>query len=392
MRIILGGRTSIDLQPGGTPLSLIDELEKPTLLVDPSTARQNIAFMAEKAQRQGVRFRPHFKTHQSAVVGGWFREAGVSEITVSSVDMAEYFARNGWTDILIAFPVNVRQFRVINNLASQIRLGLLVESIESVQLLASGLDHLVDLWIKVDSGSGRTGLDWNQSAEIARLADAIDSEEKFRLRGVLTHAGFTYSSTSREEICQRYQTSVTRMIGLQSELKRLGHESIEISVGDTPGCTVCSDLGQVDEIRPGNFVFYDGQMLRLGVCTPQQVAAVLACPVVALHPERSEVVVYGGAVHLSKDTITEDGTSHYGYIVTFNDIGEWSTPIEGAYAARLSQEHGIIHLPVEVVRQLKVGDWLGVLPAHVCLTVSALGCYRLLNGTEITSYTSSEPA
>ena len=38
---------------------------------------------------------------------------------------------------------------------------------------------------------------------------------------------------------------------------------------------------------------------------------VIACPVVALHPERKEVIIYGGAVHLSKDNYT-DGVVKYG--------------------------------------------------------------------------------
>ncbi len=58
-------------------MPLLDELERPTLLVNPVIAQQNIAFMAEKARRQGIRFRPHFKTHQSAAVGEWFRQWGL---------------------------------------------------------------------------------------------------------------------------------------------------------------------------------------------------------------------------------------------------------------------------------------------------------------------------
>lgn len=372
-------------------MSFLSELEKPTLLVNPQIARQNIALMAEKARSQGVRFRPHFKTHQSAAVGEWFREEGVTAITVSSVDMAVYFARHGWNDILIAFPINVRQMQAIDALAGQIHLGLLVESVESVRVLAAGLHHPVDLWIKIDSGSGRTGLAWNRPAEVGRLLYEAASFDSFRLRGYLTHAGYTYSANSREEICQRYQDSVSRMITLQSDISAGGRDRLEISVGDTPGCTVCPGFGSVDEIRPGNFVFYDGQMLRLRVCTPQQVAAVLACPVVALHPERSEVVVYGGAVHLSKDTVVEEGFTHYGYVVSLSENGTWSAPIPDAYTARISQEHGILHLPPDAISGLKVGDWLGMMPAHVCLTVAAMGGYRLLDGTEVLTGTSSVP-
>ena len=373
-------------------MALLDELQRPTLLVNAEIARKNIAFMAEKARQKGVRFRPHFKTHQSAAAGEWFREAGVTAIAVSSVDMAVYFADHGWDDITIAFPINVRQLRTVNALAKRIRLGLLGESMESIQHLQEQLEAVVDVWIKIDSGTGRTGLAWDQPTEVARLAHFVNSNPITRLRGLLTHAGNTYSAASREEVCQRYQASVTRMANLQSDLWAGGHGLLELSVGDTPGCTVCSDLGKVDEIRPGNFVFYDGQMLRLGVCSPQQVAAVLAVPVVALHPERSEVVVYGGAVHLSKDVIVENGRPHYGYIVRLEANGEWSEPLPDTCMARLSQEHGILSMPAAAISGLHVGDWLGALPAHICLTVAAMGGYRTLDGSLIKTCTPAEPA
>ena len=34
-------------------------------------------------------FRPHFKTHQSAEIGSWFRDFGVTRITVSSRESAD---------------------------------------------------------------------------------------------------------------------------------------------------------------------------------------------------------------------------------------------------------------------------------------------------------------
>lgn len=392
MRIILVGSKQFLLPAEDFFVEILDQLEVPTLLINPVIAKHNIARMADKARSQGVQLRPHFKTHQSAQAGEWFREVGVNSITTSSVEMADYFSRHAWQDILIAFPVNVRQMRSINELAVRCHLGLLVESIESVNALATSLVAPVDLWIKIDSGSGRTGLVWDQVESVANLIRSIRAQAGFQLRGLLTHAGYTYSAVSRNGIVERYQTSVSRMNTLRAALEASGTGKLEISVGDTPGCTLAPSLGAVDEIRPGNFVYYDAQMIHLGVCTPLQVAGVMACPVVALHPEREEAVVYGGAVHLSKDTVVDEGLTHYGYVVRLNTNGEWSLPIQNAYAARLSQEHGILHIPLAEFNTLKVGDWLGILPAHICLTVAAMQETRLLDGTRITSYRSAAPA
>ncbi len=111
---------------------MLNNLVKPTLLLNKSRVLRNIEIMINKAARSEVRFRPHFKTHQSAAIGAWFQERGVAAITVSSVDMARYFANHGWQDITIAFPVNMREIDKINALAETITLHLLVEAEESV--------------------------------------------------------------------------------------------------------------------------------------------------------------------------------------------------------------------------------------------------------------------
>ncbi len=130
-------------------MSIFEQIEKPTLLLDAEKAHRNIHRMAEKANRQQARFRPHFKTHQSAEIGEWFRPEGVTAITVSSVDMAYYFAHNGWQDITIAFTVNLRQIGALRELARQIHLELLVESAETVSFLQENLPFPVDVWVKI---------------------------------------------------------------------------------------------------------------------------------------------------------------------------------------------------------------------------------------------------
>lgn len=362
-------------------MDLYKEITRPTLIVDSQRVKTNINAMSAKAREAGVRFRPHFKTHQSSLVGSWFRQAGVTAITVSSVEMAEFFASQGWENICIAFSLNLRELDQIASLASRIHLEVLVESRESAAALANIAPSQVDVWIKIDTGAGRTGIDFRDFDRVRDVAQEIVHHSNTHLRGLLTHAGHTYKAADREQIIEIYTQSWQRLAEIQAALTN-EFGSLELSVGDTPGCTLSQTLGRVDEIRPGNFVFYDGQMLRLGVCQPDQIAAVVACPVVALHPERNEAVVYGGAVHLSKDTLVDDGRTIFGYVVPLTETG-WGQPILNAGVVRLSQEHGILSLPADELSHLQVGDLAGIIPAHICLTVAALGGYQTLLGEKV---------
>jgi D-serine deaminase-like pyridoxal phosphate-dependent protein len=356
-------------------------LERPTLLVDARRVHRNIQRMAGKAAAAGAHFRPHFKTHQSATIGEWFRDAGVKAITVSSLDMARYFARHGWSDITVAFPVNVREVQAINRLAAEVTLHVLVDSHDALQALEAQLTQRVNAWIEVDVGGRRSGVPWSDLDAVMSLAQRLRDNERTGFVGLLTHAGHSYDAEGAHAIRAIHAASLSRMARLRSHLAD-GNIAARVSIGDTPCCSLADDFAAVDELRPGNFVFYDMTQVSLGSCRPDDVAISVACPVVSKHAERGEIVVYGGAVHMSKDRLDVSGQPVYGYLAAWAD-GSWSGVDSGAPLVSLSQEHGIVRLDADRFDTVAVGDLVAVLPVHSCLTSDLYTEYRGLDGRRI---------
>ena len=358
------------------------QITVPALLLDEAKCRYNIKRMVEKASRNNVIFRPHFKTHQSAEIGEWFREAGVEKITASSLRMVHYFADAGWKDILVAFPVNILEMDLINQLAGKIKLSVLVESVETVEFLSARMNSDIDVYIKTDAGLHRTGVMWDDHKTLYDILKAISGSDQISFRGFLTHAGNSYKARSNEEIKRIHEESTSRMVSLKNHFRK-DFPNLIISVGDTPTCSIMDDFSMVDEIRPGNFVFYDFTQIIIGSCLAGQVAVVMACPVVAVHPERNEIVIYGGSVHFAKDSVgLTDGKSVHGAVVENSGDG-WGDIIKGAYLVKMSQEHGIIQAPSDVVSQYKPGDIIKVIPAHSCTTANLMKEYLTLTGKKI---------
>jgi len=350
---------------------MLETIRKPTLILDEGRMIRNIERMAAKARRSGVLFKPHFKTHQSAAIGEVFRERGVRAITVSSLDMAAYFAARQWEDITVAFPVNLRQIEEINCLAERVTLQLLVESREAVEFLQKNLSRPVQVWIKIDTGSRRTGIPAAESGAVIDLAKTIRSCRHLSFRGLLSHAGHSYQARGGVQVEAVYRDTVSKLRALKGALEAEGIHPVLISHGDTPTCSVVEDLSEVDEIRPGNFVFYDLTQLAIGSCAEEDLAVAVACPVVALHGEREELVLYGGAVHLSKEFLTRpDGQKMYGGVA--RPAQGWGPLLESSYVSSLSQEHGIVRAGKDLLERVRVGDLLMVLPVHSCLTVDLL--------------------
>lgn len=342
-------------------------IHHPTLLLKGDVARVNIRRMAEKARRLGLRFRPHFKTHQSAEIGEWFRAEGVEAITVSSLEMAGYFADAGWQDILVAFPVNLRAMSGINALARRVRLGVLISDIDALGPLSRGLEAPVDAWIEVDSGDKRSGFTPDNTAAILSIVKAIPSLPNLRFAGLMGHGGFTYRSHGLEEIHGAHGRDLENLMQAKQALLDAGFSGFAVSTGDTPACSREENYAGADEIRPGNFVFYDVQQQHIGSCGFEHVAVALACPVVAVYPHRGEVILHGGGVHLGKDSLMDSVYgSHFGRVALLNARG-WEMPEMGCYVRSISQEHGIAVMRPDLIRGVQVGDLLAVLPIHSCM-------------------------
>lgn len=354
-------------------------IDRPTLVVDRARAERNIARMAAKAAASGVRFRPHFKTHNNVEVGEWFRAAGTTAITVSSVDHAETFADAGWDDITIAFPLVTRALPRIRALAGRVRLGLLVDNAEAVASLAS-VDAPLDVWVDVDAGYGRSGVAWDDPAGLAAVGIAAGGLARHRLRGVLTHAGNTYHAADRASIQAIWTETATRLGAARDVLAAAsGVDGLEVSVGDTPGCSVVDRLDAVDEVRPGNFVFYDLQQLALGSCAEDDLALAIACPIVGLYPARGEAVVHGGAVQLARDAAPGPGSGeNFGRLLVVKPDGWRLLPAEAGYVRGVSQEHGVLRCAPEVLAGLRVGDLAFIAPAHACLPANLIRDWRFV--------------
>lgn len=359
----------------------------PTLILDKEKAKKNIRRMVDKARKAGLEFRPHFKTHQSVTVGEWFREEGVSKIAVSSIEMAKKFALAGWTDITVAISVNAHEIKAINELAERIQLNLLVECKVSVIILEKMLSSNIGLFIKIDTGYGRTGAKWDDTEKIESIISSISQSSTVSFKGFLIHAGHTYKVEGKSlekvrRIEEILQESLQRAKSLRRNFLNDYPEAI-ISYGDTPSCSLGNSFDGIDELRPGNFVFYDLVQQSLGACSFDDIAVVLACPVIAVHYDRLEIVLYGGAVHFSKDFVKQDDELIYGRVARHSSLA-WDTPVDGAVVRSLSQEHGIVrYKSLDQMRHIGIGDILYVFPVHSCLTADCMGGYLTLSGDVI---------
>ena len=337
---------------------------RPNLVAQKDIALKNIERMHQKAQNSGIEFRPHFKTHQSLDIGRWFKDFGVEKIAVSSLTMAHYFSSE-WNDILVAIPVNILEIELINELASTINLSLVVENNEAIDFLVQNLTSRVNLYLKIDLGYHRTGIDIGNLGQIDELKSKVEESDKLNFVGFLSHAGNTYHAKNKAEILSISTKSLDKL----SLLKQEFGEQYVYSYGDTPGLSSLDKWTVFNEARPGNFIFYDAMQWQMQACEFSDIAVGIVAPIIAKHSSRKEVVLYIGAVHLSKEhLLTENSEKNYGFVCRWENE-KWSTPMEGTFIKAISQEHAVIKTDGKTFQSFEIGNLVCIIPVHSCLSI-----------------------
>jgi len=358
-------------------------IRTPALLLDVGRVRKNAARISEIAKQNGVRLRPHVKTHKCIEVARIQTVGHDGAVTVSTLAEARAFAKHGFADITYAVPIERGKFGDATEiLRSGVKLNLLTDDAETSRQLdeAAGRAGVkFDVFVKIDCGTHRVGVEPHtpEAMEISRL---LSDAANLNFAGILTHAGHSYNARSKGEILAVARHERDSMAELAERLRDSGIEVPTVSIGSTPTISCIDHLNGVDEIRPGNYIFYDAFQATLGSCGFEDTALTVLAAVVHRDPHRKKLVIDAGAIALSKDRgpVGLDPSCGYGHVL---DLEGRET---GMRVTSLSQEHGEIEVgDKDVFDRFRVGDRLRILANHSCLTAAQHSHYNVIENGEI---------
>jgi D-serine deaminase-like pyridoxal phosphate-dependent protein len=369
-----GLHSTLNIQYSAFNISL-SSLSTPAFLVDRTIVEQNCVRMRDKALASGVAFRPHVKTHKTIEIAQMQHGGATGPITVSTMAEAEFFAGEGFCDITYAVPIAPEKLGRAAALAARIeRLNILIDSefaLRAVEAFHAANEVVFDVFLKVDCGYHRAGVDPNDPDSV-RLAMAMAQSPAVHFQGLLTHAGHSYNARVVEEI---RRIAAEEIESLSRFRALIGMDELTRSIGSTPTTAVVDTFADTDEVRPGNYVFFDAFQSTLGTCTRDDVAVSVLATVVGSYPERGQAIIDAGALALSKDISPEHLDPNFGYgLVCDLDL----RPLPARLIA-LSQEHGKLATSVAP----PVGTRVRVIPNHSCLTAAMYDRYHVLDDGEI---------
>lgn len=322
----------------------------PYLAVDAAVLRRNIEAMASFADRAGVSLRPHAKTHKSLDIARLQLEAGAVGLTVATLGEAEVFARGGFTDLFVAYPlwVDEAKARRLRTLLDGARMSVGVASVAAALRMGEALGGdagRLGVRIEVDSGHHRSGTTPEEAGRVAAAARGAG----LRVDGVFTFPGHGYGPGRAAAAAVDEDSALT---AAAASLAAEGLESPVLSGGSTP-TVLHSGSGAATELRPGVYVFNDAQQLESGSCPEASVALSAASTVVDVRG--NHVVADAGSKVLGADR--PDWTTGYGRVAGH----------PGARVVALSEHHATIEWDGPVP---PLGTRLSLIPNHVCNAVN----------------------
>lgn len=359
----------------------LSELDTPSLLIDKAKLFENIDYCQRRAHELDVNWRPHVKTHKCAPIAAMQVQGMFGGITVSTVKEAEYmFDEEGITDIIYAVgiaPQKLTRIALLNSRGADIKIILdNLASAMAVSEFCRTHNTKIGVLLEIDCDGHRSGLKPDDPA-LVTVAKALTDGAVFK--GVLTHAGDSYLSRSREELEAYAANEVRQIMTAANTLKAAGYTCEIISVGSTPTFTAVKDTEGVTEYRSGVGVFQDLVMAGLNVCKVKDIAISVLVTVIGHQPQKGWIITDGGWMAMSRDRGTAAQAVDWGYGLVCDETGK---PIENLWMKSANQEHGIVcsrdGSPIRP-EDFPIGTRLRILPNHACPTAAAFDKYFVVD-------------
>jgi D-serine deaminase-like pyridoxal phosphate-dependent protein len=355
----------------------LQTLQTPSLLLDIERVRRNAERMTARVRGFGASLRPHVKTHKCVEVARLQTE-GQGGLTVSTLAEARAFVTHGFLDITYAVPIEPGKFAEGLEIAKSCeRFALITDDVEIPRALdeaARRAGVVLEVFLRVDCGYHRCGVepDRPEALEIPRL---INDASNLRFAGILTHAGHSYHARTRDELLRIARHERDLMKDFAARLRTDGIETPTVSIGSTPTVTQVEHLDGIDEVRPGNYIFFDAFQATLGSCTFDDCALTVLASVVHRDRTRRKVVLDAGAIALSKDR----GATELDPACGFGRVLDMEGNELNLHVGALSQEHGEVCVEDEsTLERLRVGSRVRILANHSCLTAAQHTHYNVL--------------
>ncbi len=350
-----------------------DEVITPALVVYPEVIASNIDCTLRLLGGNADRWRAHIKTAKLNFTLRMLIERGLRNFKCSTTLELLEACRSGAADVLIAYPVmgaNARRVREIADEFPHVTISVLAENEEQVRQWQGSS---IGIFLDINPGMNRTGIEQNRGDQVVALAQETE-KAGLEFRGLHYYDG-QYGGFDDSERNAATRTGYDRLLELVNQVKKNRIAVREIVTAGTPTfpCSLAytgfRDADFIHRVSPGTIVYCDATGLAQLSTEYGYAPAVLVMSRVVSHPQEGIFTCDAGHKAVSADAGVPTCV-----VVGHSDL----TPLSP------SEEH----LPMKSsgsAASLRVGDFVYLLPRHICPTVNNFDSALLVRDGQIQS-------
>lgn len=348
----------------------LSEIDTPAVVVDTAVMERNLERAASYARRHGLRLRPHIKTHKIPALARRQLDLGACGITCAKTTEALAMLACEPPDVLIAYPVvGAQKVERLIGLARRTAVTVSLDSLDAARPIseaarAAGVE--IGVLAEMDAGLRRVGVPPGEP--VLDLVLALLPLGGLRWRGLAFYPGHikTLDETGRAQLGSLREAlwstiSLLEARGLKPEI---------VSGGSTPLLWESHTMPEMNEIRPGTYVFNDRNTVLSGACAPADCAATILVTVVSTAPDR--VIIDGGSKTFSSDRLAATGEATFGEVLGHPHLR----------FHKMNEEHGFIDLNGKP-QAFRPGDRLRIVPNHICVAMNLHERVFALQGEQV---------
>ncbi len=340
----------------------VENVLTPALAIYPEIVDANISVTLELLKGEADRWRPHIKTAKLIRVMQRLVERGIRNFKCSTTLEFATVCEAGAGDVLIAYPLvsaNARRARQIADRFPKARVSALVENVGQIEPWE---ESRFGLFIDINPGMDRTGIEQDRIDQIILLAHAIQSQG-LEFRGLHYYDGHLSSLALPEREAAAHK-GYDQLMEIVSALEQSGIGVDEVITAGTPAfpCTLSyskfSTASFIHRASPGTIIYGDcASLAQLPAVWGYRPAAVVVSTVVS-RPSANRITIDAGHKTVSADA----------GVPTCTVLG-----ISGLMPLKPSEEHLPIEVPIDAATDSlipSIGGSLYLLPRHICPTVN----------------------
>ena len=349
------------------------ELDTPALLIDRERLEKNLRDMQCYAEKNGVRLRPHTKTHKTPEIAAMQLRHGACGIAVAKVGEAEAMAAGGLRDIFIANEiVGETKLRRIAALAQGgVRIAFGVDTpcqVTEAERAFAKENVSVPVLIEIEVGENRSGI--IEEADFVKLLDTIGGCPHVLFEGIFSHDGNSYGAADIPALLELSEGAQRRTLRFAELARAHGMPCRTVSYGATPTfMNHVPILSGITELRPGTYALMDASQGH-AIGTLERCAATVLATVIS-KPTDTRTILDVGAKGLTMQSRTEGicATPGKGTLYDWPEV----------HIEKVFDEHAIVNDRVFHDR-VQVGDKVRIIPVHICPVCNLYDRAYLISG------------